>query len=91
MKKNMEERAKMVEAMEYIARQVNDEEIFMRWLRSGVADGDIQYGNFDENDMIARLYGEDDEEFAQLMGMFLRMMRAANNSGGLYCNGVTSW
>ena len=42
MKKNMEERAKMVEAMEYIARQVNNEDIFMRWLRSGVADGDSE-------------------------------------------------
>ena len=29
MKKNMEERAKMVEAMEYICRQLNNENHFM--------------------------------------------------------------
>lgn len=90
MKKNMEERAKMVEAMEYIARQVNNEDIFMRWLRSGVADGDINYGDFDEKNPEAQYYAEDDDDFASLMGLFLRMMRAACNDGGLYCNGVVS-
>ena len=91
MKKNMEERTKMVEAMEYIARHVNNEEYLMRWLRSGVADGDIAFGDFDWGNPEAQWYAEDDDEFASLMGMFLRMMRAASNSGGLHCNGVVSW
>lgn len=37
----------MVKAMEYIARQINDEEVLMPWLQLGVADGDIYYGDLD--------------------------------------------
>ena len=44
---NTKERVKMVKAMEYIARQLNDESIFMGWLSIGVADGDIPYGDLD--------------------------------------------
>ena len=39
----MEERIKMIKAMEYIARQINDEDVLGRWLVCGVADGDIDY------------------------------------------------
>jgi hypothetical protein len=35
------ERVELVRAMELIARAVNDEDVFMTWLISGVADGDI--------------------------------------------------
>ena len=44
------ERAKMVSAMEFIARQVNDEEVFEGWLMCGVADGDIEYGQLGDPD-----------------------------------------
>jgi len=82
------DRAKMVLAMEYIARQVNDEEVFGSWLSLGVADGDISYGDF-SNYNTAWDY-TDDEEFAELMETFLDLMRAAKRSGGLYCGGVVS-
>ena len=38
---NRLERAKMVKAMEFIARQINDENVFEGWLMEGVADEDI--------------------------------------------------
>ena len=43
----IEERAKMVACMEYIARQINNEDVFETWLMCGVADSDIEYGNLD--------------------------------------------
>lgn len=85
--KNANERAKMVRAMEYITRQINDENIFMSWLYSGVADGDIEYG--DLNADIDEYYIEDNH-FADLMSLFLRLMNRAKKSGGLYCGGIVS-
>lgn len=89
---NAEERIKMVKVMEYITRQINDEEVFEIWLISGVADGDIEYGDLevrDEDREELAVYIED-ESFADLMQTFLRVMRAAYKSGGLYCDGVVS-
>lgn len=91
--KTKEERVKMVKAMEFICRQINDEDVFMGWLMNGVADGDIKYGdlstdNVDEDE--ATYYAEDDDDFAELMGCFLRRMTMANASGGLYCGNVVS-
>lgn len=79
------ERIKMVKAMEYIARQLNDEDIFMYWLEYGVADGDIKY-----SDLSTKLdddYYLDDDNFTYLMDTFLKVMKAAYKSGGLYCGG----
>lgn len=86
------ERIKMVKAMEYIARQVNNEEVFETWLVSGVADGDINYGDLDSGDDDGNLeiYYDDDEEFADLMDTFLFVMREAYKVGGLYCDSVVS-
>lgn len=89
----MMERVKMVKAMEYIARQVNDEIVFDSWLSLGVADGDIEYGDLTagrENDDEAFWYADDDECFAELMNTFLDLMESAKRSGGLYCDGVVS-
>lgn len=88
-----EDRIAMVKAMEFIARQVNDEELFMAWLSLGVADGDIpyadlKYANCDDMDA-ATAYAEP-ENLPGLMDTFLRLMSAARKSGGLYCGGVTS-
>lgn len=87
-----EERIAMVKAMEYIARQVNDEDIFDVWLRLGVADGDIPYADLQYKDVNeedpAYIYMDDDEYFADLMATFLRLMNRARLSGGLYCGGV---
>ena len=85
----MMERRKMIVCMEYIARQINDEEVFMGWLMGGVADGDIPYGNLDiATDNID--YYIDNETFKDIMSCFLRRMVGAWNSGGLYCGDVVS-
>lgn len=86
MENKMIARAKMVLAMEYIARQINDEDVFDRWLMMGVADGDIPYGSTDIAD-VDECYLEDGT-FKDLMAEFLRVMRGAARSGGLYCGGV---
>lgn len=84
------ERVKMVKAMEFIARQVNDENVFMSWLSIGVADGDIAYGDMNPVDENAEWYAEEDERFADLMDTFLYIMSRAYKSGGLYCDNVVS-
>ena len=89
---NKIERIKMVKAMEFIARQVNDEDVFEHWLMYGVADGDIAYGNLnvdaeDEEDLD---YYISDKAFAELMDDFLTVMYDAGKSGGLYCDRVVS-
>lgn len=87
-KLNVTERKKMVLAMEYIARQINDEDVFEGWLMSGVADGDLSYGEWDcEN---VEDYYIEDGNFKDLMSCFLRRMAGAKRSGGLYCNGIVS-
>lgn len=83
------ERTRMVKAMEFICRQINDESVFEPWLYGGVADGDIYYGDFDPVDDNVEIY-IDDDSFADLMGCFLRRMKHANESGGLYCGGIVS-
>ena len=94
--KERNDRIKMVKAMEFVCRQINDENVFDGWLMNGVADGDIPYGQLalpkpgcEELDE-AYWYAVDDKTFAELMGCFLRRMKRANESGGLYCGGVTS-
>ena len=80
------ERAKMVLAMEFIARQINDEDVLDRWLMCGVADGDIPYSSMDIADVDEDYL--DDSTFEDIMSCFLRCMKGAYNSGGLYCDDV---
>ena len=87
---NKNERIKMVKAMEYIARQINDEDVFAGWLISGVAAGDIEYADLSEEDDGTASYYTDDERFAELMQTFLLCMKEAYKDGGLYCDGVVS-
>lgn len=86
------DRIKMVKAMEFIARQVNDEEVFEEWLMDGVADGDIVYGSLsvDAVDFSGLDYYIDDKHFAELMDTFLSVMKSAKRSGGLYCGNIVS-
>lgn len=86
------ERAKLVKAMEFIARQVNDEEVFDGWLMNGVADGDIEYGDLEATNEDAENleYYIRDKDFADIMAVFLRVMARAQKSGGLYCDGIVS-
>ena len=83
---NLKKRTEVVRAMETLARCVNDEEIFESWLMCGVADGDITSETTDED---LEYYCEDDN-FSELMGLFLRLMTRARKSGGLYEDGVAS-
>ena len=83
---NLSRRAKVVRAMETIARCVNDEEVFYRWLLCGVADGDIDDDTTDED---LEYYCED-KTFADLMERFLDLMTAAKRSGGLYEDRIVS-
>ena len=86
---NKNERIRMVKAMEFICRQINDESVFMGWLYNGVADGDIKYGDFTLEDEYGELdYYLEDDNFADLMGCFLRLMARAKKSGGLYCDHI---
>lgn len=90
-KRTREERGKLVIAMETICRHINDENVFMDWLIGGVADGDITSETTWEDEALESYY-EDDEDFANLMNCFLRVVykAAKKNGGGMYCNGVTS-
>ena len=87
---NKIERMKMVKAMEFIARQINNEEIFNEWLMDGVADGDIEYGNLDVSAVYEEDYMISDEGFKDIMSTFLICMKNAYTSGGLYCDGIVS-
>lgn len=85
---NIHERAEVVRAMETIARCVNDEEVFEYWLMVGVADGDIDELTTDEE--IDEMGYITDSTLKDLMTRFLKLMKAAWKSGGLYCDRVCS-
>lgn len=91
---NLMERMLMVKAMDYIARQLNNENHLMTWLEIGVADEDIPYGqlslNWDLEKDPAFWYAEDKDRFGELMGDFLKIMARAYKNGGLYCGDVSS-
>lgn len=82
----LNERANVVRVMDMLCRCINNEEVFMPWLSVGVADGDITSETTDED---LEYYCEDDN-FAELMELFLRLMARAKKDGGLYCDGVVS-
>ena len=92
--KYLKERMMAVKAMEYLARQVNDEDVFDIWLMGGVADGDIEYGDFTIHSGVeadpAYDYASDPNKFSSLMATFLRTMSAAYKNGGLWCGDVLS-
>ena len=92
--RKLRERMMAVKAMEYLARHVNDEDVLDIWLMGGVADGDIEYGDFTIHSGVetdpAYDYASDPDTFSYLMGCFLRTMSAAYKSGGLWCGDVTS-
>lgn len=91
--KSKTERIKCVKAMEFLARQLNDEDLLINsWLTDGVADGDIEYGdlNITAKDFESLECYLDDESFGELMCTFLRVMATAVEEGGLYCDRVAS-
>lgn len=85
---NKDERRKMILSMEYIARQINNEDFLMFWLSLGVPDGDIKYGDFDLSQVDDSLI--EDGNFKDIMTTFLKCMVQAWNDGGLYCDTIVS-
>lgn len=85
---NKEIRKKVILAMELLARQINNENIFEGWLSNGVPDGDIPYGSLDTAHVDD--YFVENKHFKELMECFLRRMVSAYKSGGLYCDGVVT-
>ena len=85
-------RIQMLKAMELIVRSINDERIVDDWLSCGVADGDIRYGDLQVHPMDEENleYYLDDDDFADLMDLFLNLMKAAKKNGGLYYDGIVS-
>lgn len=79
-------RAEMVKAMDLIARSIDDKNISTSWLESGVADVHVDDSTKDKD---LSCYCKD-KEFSQLMTLFLKLMSRAKESGGLYCDGITS-
>lgn len=83
-----EERIKAVKAMEFLARQINNENIFETWLSMGPADGDIEYGDLTSDNSEDLEYYIEDNEFRDLMKTFLNVMSRAKEDGGLYCSNI---
>ncbi len=84
-----EERRKMIVAMDYIVRSMNNEDLMQSWLALGVPDGDINHST-DWSTTYSDEYFEEDDNLADLMTLFLRCMKRASREGGLICNGVVS-
>lgn len=82
MKANMLNRAKAIVAMEYLIRCVNNEELIDSWLMCGVADGDIEFGNFDIS-QVDRYYTKD-ENFNEICEIFMKTMARARKDSGLF-------
>lgn len=82
----MNKRKQMVLAMERLVRCVSNEELLMPWLSCGVPDGDIERYEIDEVDD----YFCEDNNFSELMALFLKIMAKAKKDGGLFADGVCS-
>lgn len=80
--KTRRKRAEIVLAMEKLARCINDENIFGSWLLTGVADGDITKDTIPESEELD--YYCEDDNYAELLTLFNRLMHRAWLSGGLY-------
>ena len=89
---NASERIKMIKAMEFICRNLNDPCDVEKWVAYGVSGGDIEYGDLRVRDMDADIlkYYLTDENFSRLMGTFLYIMHHTCEDVGLYCDNVLS-
>ena len=84
---NIKERKQTVLAMENLVRSVSNEEYIESWLMCGVADGDLNENSTWED--VDEYYIKDDN-FAELMQLFLKIMSRAYKDGGLYIVRVSS-
>ena len=81
-KKTRIKRGEIVLAMERLARCINDEDVFWSWLCEGVADGDVSSHTTSESENLD--YYCEDDNYAELLTLFNRLMSRAWLSGGLY-------
>lgn len=81
---NKEIRKKTILAMELLVRSINNENQIEPWLMNGVPDGEIQRYEIEEveEDLI------ENNEYAYLMNLFLKIMANAYEKGGLCSDGV---
>lgn len=84
---NLRERVSVVRAMDTIVRRLNDERDILWWLDSGVPDGEINEETTDEE-----LYWlvDDDESFADIMSIFIKIMRRQPVNGAMWVDNVLS-
>lgn len=91
MNEKTERRARLVKAMELLARAVNDEDVFELWLQDGVADGDITDKTTPEE--VAQMGYCDDAHFRAILSTFASLMRLATMDtarGAFYADGIIS-
>ena len=84
---NLKERVSVIRAMDIIVRSLNDERDILWWLDSGVPDGEINEETTDEE-----LYWlvDDDESFADIMSIFIKIMRRQPVNGAMWVDNVLS-
>lgn len=73
---DIRQRARLLRAMDDVARSINDEDIVEIWLMGGVPDG----ADDDELECIA----EDDEGMRDVADCFMRVVSLAKDNGGLF-------
>lgn len=84
---DMHVRADAIRAMDFLARSINDEIICLNyWLCDGVADGDVNGAETDED---LDYYTEEDN-FVEIAMLFVRCMNMARKDG-LYIDNVMFW
>lgn len=86
---DINERIKMLKAMDFIARSFNDERAIHAWLNCGLPDGTMEAGTLSD-------YADDDDTFADVMDSFVYVMATfcrsnkEERAATLYCDGVCS-
>ncbi len=83
---NIHKRCTIIRAMETIIGTVNNTELIAEWRIVAIADGDIRPDTSDED---LEYYIENDA-FADILNTFLQVMGDAQQSGGLYVDGIVS-
>lgn len=78
---------KEIRAMDTIVRCLNDEELFMAWLMSGVADGDCEY--YDDMGLYEEYYEDNEESFKEIVELFRTLIKESEKDG-LYIGDVVA-
>ena len=85
---NIEDRRKMILCMEFIMRNLNDEELFYRWILAGIPDDEFKFGEF--NPEVVDDYYIDPENFKDFVRIFLDILKSTEEGNAIYCGAVLS-